>query len=722
MPDQDESSKAAEAAQAARDALAASPVGHPSRARYLSNLGAALQRLALQDLAEPTHRITTLRDAVKTHREALAAAPEDSPDRAWFLSGLGTALWALWRETRQASVLAEAVQAFAAAVAATPEDSPDRAGYLSGLGTALWTLSRETGQASLREEAVQALRDAADASPADHPDYPSRLNNLGGALRAVAVATGSAALRQEADRALRAAAAAAAAPAEAVRRGGIPQGGGSSGGGGEAARQEPGSPERFLVAQLPARVPELADVSLVVRVTVNPPAADAASASLPGLQVGADGARVTVVVQAPRDMVPLEALEQVIWVPPRQDSQPVRFAFRAQRAGLQKVVVTAWAGGTFLAELVLEVSVEQGGPYLDGPPRAAVVDAVQAEPGEVTLQVRSDGERYTFQLLSEQYLFEPVMAEAVTAQPGLAVERLVRTLRGMALGGASGGYSAGNARMWLEQAGVGLWNDMVPQLIKEQFWQLRGSIAAFSIAAGRDIIPWELLYPLAPGRDEGFLAEQFPVMRRVYGQQRSRRIALEAARYVIPSGSPANAQEEAAAIGRILGQGEPAPLAIGDLGPLVGLIESGQAGLLHFTCHNTFAADAGGSAIAMGGGLFVPELLNKAVTLRSLAARHPLVFINACRSARAVPEYTRMMGWAEQFMAAGAGAFIGTMWAVRSESAAVFAETFYGALADGSRLGQACQRARQEISGDPVDPTWLAYSVFGDPAAQAVVA
>ena len=81
-----------------------------------------------------------------------------------------------------------------------------------------------------------------------------------------------------------------------------------------------------------------------------------------------------------------------------------------------------------------------------------------------------------------------------------------------------------------------------------------------------------------------------------------------------------------------------------------------------------------------------------------------------------------MMGWAEQFMAAGAGAFIGTMWAVRSESAAVFAETFYGALADGSRLGQACQRARQEISGDPVDPTWLAYSVFGDPAAQAVVA
>jgi len=39
-----------------------------------------------------------------------------------------------------------------------------------------------------------------------------------------------------------------------------------------------------------------------------------------------------------------------------------------------------------------------------------------------------------------------------------------------------------------------------------------------------------------------------------------------------------------------------------------------------------------------------------------------------------------MMGWASQFMAAGAGAFLGTLWPVRSSRASVFAEAFYAAL------------------------------------------
>ena len=302
--------------------------------------------------------------------------------------------------------------------------------------------------------------------------------------------------------------------------------------------------DRFLVAQMPTRVPLPADVSLLVRVSAGASRVPAARvAPLRGLEVGAGGARVTVVVQAPGDLVPLEKLEQVIWVPRSGDSQPVRFAFRARAEGLQRVVVTAWAGGTFLGELTLEVSVEDRGRYVHGMARRVPVGSLRAEPGEVTLQVRFDGERYTFQLLSDRYLFEPVLAEAVTARPSEAVERTVAALRAMATGGS--GYSAGNARTWMEQAGVGLWNDMVPELIKEQFWQLRESIASFTIAAGRDVIPWELLYPLGPERDEGFLVEQFPVMRRVYGQQRFHHITVTSPRYVVPSGSPENAPDAA---------------------------------------------------------------------------------------------------------------------------------------------------------------------------------
>jgi len=38
-------------------------------------------------------------------------------------------------------------------------------------------------------------------------------------------------------------------------------------------------------------------------------------------------------------------------------------------------------------------------------------------------------------------------------------------------------------------------------------------------------------------------------------------------------------------------------------------------------------------------------------------------------------------------------------------------------ISDGMSLGAASLRARQEISGDPGDPTWLAYTVYGNPSA-----
>jgi predicted DNA-binding transcriptional regulator YafY len=476
------------------------------------------------------------------------------------------------------------------------------------------------------------------------------------------------------------------------------------------------SPQRFLVATMPTRVPLSALLSLQVRVSTDHVGG---SALLEGLQIGPGGAQVTVVVQAPYELSPQTALEQVISVPAVGNSQPVRFAFLARGLGAQRVIITAWAGGTFLAELALEVSVEQSGPYLDGPPRKTPVGPVKAEPGEVTLQVRFDGQRYSFQLLSQAYLFEPVIPEALTTQPSQAVERTIATLRAIALG--TSGYSDGNARTWMERAGLGLWNDMVPELIKEQFWLLRGNITAFSIAAADDIIPWELLYPMTEDHDEGFLVEQFPVVRRVYGQRRLRTFTVGETRYVVPSGAPRNAVSEIATIRRVLGEAESRADAIDRLDVLLDLIESGDCGLLHFACHNSFTADGEGSVISMDGGAFVPTLLTKAVTKRTLDQWHPLVFINACRSAGSTPEYTRIMGWAQRFMAAGAGAFAGTLWAVRSESAATFAEAFYAALRAGIPLGEASRQARVETDRDHDDPTWLAYTVYGDPAARAVM-
>ena len=71
------------------------------------------------------------------------------------------------------------------------------------------------------------------------------------------------------------------------------------------------------------------------------------------------------------------------------DPPPLRFAFRAKAVGLSRIRVTSWLGGTFLAELQLEVSVEPKKPTADSQRRSTPIGELQADPGEVTLQVHS---------------------------------------------------------------------------------------------------------------------------------------------------------------------------------------------------------------------------------------------------------------------------------------------------------------------------------------------
>ena len=474
---------------------------------------------------------------------------------------------------------------------------------------------------------------------------------------------------------------------------------------------EPRQPQRFLQADLPSHAPLDADISLVVQITGHPASWARKSARLDRLKVPSGGQAVTVIVQAPEGLPPGDGLEQVILVPPDGDPEPVRFWFHARSPGSHRLHITTWAGGTFLAELEVEVSVEAGGAFGVQRGAIAVLGEPRARPGEVTLLVRSDGTRYVFQLLSDEYLFEPVHARTLTADPGVAVERAITTLKQLAEG--RGPYAGKAAQRWIRETGVGLWNDVVPAVIKEQYWQLRPNIAALTVATTHDILPWELLYPLRPGLDDGFLVEQFPVLRRVFGARRVRKIGLGGA-YVVSSRVPANARQEIDAIADVIGTGA----VIDDLETLLDLIGSGTCGSLHFACHNDFSPVAG-SSIRLNGGPFVPGLLNSAATEKTLAARSPLVFLNACRSAGAVPEFTRMMGWAQQFMAAGAGAFVGTLWPVRSETAADFAQRFYSGLWEGRTLGEAAHHARRTTTRDHLDPTWLAYTVYGDPSAVA---
>lgn len=483
----------------------------------------------------------------------------------------------------------------------------------------------------------------------------------------------------------------------------------------------PGMPEAlgaddkrlYFSAQMPMELPAAAEFSLIVRITRRPPRGEV-MAPMPPLSIPARGLPVTVILQTPWALTCEESLQQVILVEESGEPPPIRFALRSRETGLHTVRVTAWSGGTFLCELALEISVSPSGRRAEGPLRVARIDDPRSNPGEVTLQITSSDERFVFQLISDSYLGRSVHAESLIAEPGAAVERVIDTLRAMAVGRS--GYTGSNRFRWIREAGVGLWNEMVPQAIKEEFWQVHSNISTLSIAADDGIVPWELLYPLAPGHDEGFLVEQFPVLRRTQGQSRRSLLTALDPRFVISANCPGNAREEIASIQRIVGPGD----TLDQLDLLLELLDSGSADLLHFACHNHFEVD-GGSQIRMGGGPFAPSLLNSAVNQRTLAKSSPLVFMNACRTTGAVPQWTQMAGWAQQFMAAGAGAFIGTLWAVRSESAAAFAESFYSTLRQADQtLGSAVHNARNaaRTSRTPDDDlSWLAYSVSGNPSA-----
>jgi CHAT domain len=473
------------------------------------------------------------------------------------------------------------------------------------------------------------------------------------------------------------------------------------------------SQRRYLTGILPERAPSAARISLLARITLA--AAQKTSARLAAFPVGPRGTTVTITVSAP-GLFPLGDLEQDLTVLPDADSQQVRFGFTTGPAGLHVVELRAFIGGTCLGELALQISVEPGAALEEGHPRAALMAGLAAEPGEVTLQVSSTAHGgYSFQLLSEA-LYPMKVVDRLAGDPAAVVGRMMEELRAIAKGQPQYGSPA-LVRNRLMNLGAKLWADVVPDVIREQFWEQRDRIRLFTIASDIDTVPWELLYPVDMNNDDGFLVEQFPVVRRVYGQGRTRVLRLGGgAGFIVPPRSPTNAMEEVAAVRGILPPDVIHRGTEADLAEVLKLLNT-MPSVLHFAGHNAFT-DEMGSLISLEGGPLRPDDLSYAKQKRAFEAVSPLVFFNGCRTAGEIPGFTQMNGWAKEFMGAGAGAFIGSLWAVRSSSARMFAEAFYHALVrDRHPLGTASLLARQAIAADEGDPTWLAYTIYGNPSA-----
>lgn len=503
------------------------------------------------------------------------------------------------------------------------------------------------------------------------------------------------------------------APSLEVRGGG---GGGSSeppppgplGGESSPSGDERQDRPRVFEASVPSRVRLDTVVGITYRMALSP--SGSSVHEVVDLHVPTAGLDLRVMIRCPGFELQGSNL-RTLHVPADEDSGTQLVELRALQEGVHVLMLSAFhPEGSLVAELAVEITVDAVAPTTETKQVVGPVSPLRARPGEVALLIdRLANDAYSF-----QFVGQAVPPEVVGDPLQVPARRLVEPLISR-LGELARGAGAAATRSELRQEGTEMWLRLVPEALRDQFWQLRERISSLRIIARNDPIPWELLYPLDRDHDEGFLVEQFPVLRWVRGVHPPAPVGSGPVVTVLPGpGAPTSAATEVETV-RSMWQTRDGGAPIEALQPLRDPLERADFGVLHFACHNTFRADTG-SAIRFGADSFVPSSLAPAEAMRALEDAAPLVVMNACRSAGQSPSYTELVGWATRFIDAGASAFIGSLWDVRDTSAKRFIETFYGAVLDGRTLGEAVVQARAQLD-EPDDPTWLAYTVYGDAAA-----
>lgn len=473
-------------------------------------------------------------------------------------------------------------------------------------------------------------------------------------------------------------------------------------------------PPHYLQGRMPQQV-RLGDrIPLQVRIAVSQDSDGSMSANLASFPVPAD---IKLVIYS-ATLLPLSPAIQTVHVPENGDSDWVLFEIEAQKEDVHKLEVSAYNGGAFLGTLSLQVTVDSRVATGASIEHNQIISVRQPTQGEVTLVIHYDDSNHIYRYQLQSTLFgetDDIQSSRLQRPREEAIIDLINQLNAQAE--SMTGFTAEQVRKWLRGQGTILWNELIPKDLNSLFWQQREKITQMTILSSGDPMPWEILYPTSDNRndDAGFLVEQFPVVRWHFGPPPVNRLQFTQPTFVLPDGSPQTAESEISQLKSKMSGGQ----EIHDLTSLLHLFDTPQFGLLHFACHDTFRTDSPTSTyVNFRGQHFEPTFL--AGYRQSFSSQCPLVFMNACGSAGEAANYTQLVGWADSFLSAGAGAYVGSLWEVRDSSASTFAEAFYTQILAGSTLGDAMVKARKAIQDIPGDPTWLAYSLYGNPNARVM--
>ena len=509
-----------------------------------------------------------------------------------------------------------------------------------------------------------------------------------------------------------------------------------------------GSPvvTRYTDIACPARVwVKTKRITVVVRLTVQPSVYSAATAEV---AVRTD-LPVQVHLVAPAFTV-LNLAYQMMTVPIAGDTSPLVFDLAPTTVGHTMLAFDFLQGGNPLRTVTVPIEVTAQ------PVEEAVADhgaaalALQSEctPPDLVLHIawHEQSQAMEFTLIREGgawwRTFPPVPLSGDPAAHAAALYQKITTLVEQndptqhALFQQTRQIPAADVDRRLKQLGQNLWADLIPTELKALYQAERAAWQGRTLLLWSDEphIPWELLWPYdKTDEDEGPWCATLRLTRWLRRDARGNgnegaptRLDLQTLAVLAPTYSQlpnlAAAQQERQHLTGLIQQyqlhdrspAQPTWAAVMDL------LEAGGYQWLHVAAHGNFYPQApdGDSALWLAADTaLTPDALVGPAIERHLYTARPGFFFNACEVGRQGWTLTRLGGWANRLIRAGAGSFIGPHWSVRDDSALTFAQTFYQHLLQGATIAEATYQARH-AARQTGDPTWLAYSVYAHPNAR----
>lgn len=127
--------------------------------------------------------------------------------------------------------------------------------------------------------------------------------------------------------------------------------------------------------------------------------------------------------------------------------------------------------------------------------------------------------------------------------------------------------------------------------------------------------------------------------------------------------------------------------------------------IVHYTGHVEFDDDSQEYGFVLHDGQL------SASVLKSLLKGTPIVFLNGCRSGRAVD------GLTDAFLAGGARVVVGSVFDPTDTGARAFSEKFYELVLVGKTVGEAMRLARSHVRDLPnCGAAWACFVMYGDPS------